>query len=82
MLLVCTRVLLVCYSYVLVCYWYVTGMSLVCTGMLLVCTRVYSYVTRMLLVCSFSHDRKKATPYSYKLHIFPVNLNVLEKIKG
>ena len=24
--------------------------------MLLVCTRVYSHVTRMLLVCSFSHD--------------------------
>ena len=28
-----------------------------------------------------SLGRKKATPYSYKLHIFPVNLNVLEKLR-
>ena len=35
------------YSYVLVYYSYV----LVCTRLLLVCARVYSYFTRMLLVC-------------------------------
>ena len=63
-LVVCSRMLLVfsrMYSYVLVCYWYVnTRMYSYVTRMLLVC---YSYVTSMLLVCT----RMLLVCYSYVL---------------
>ena len=54
-LIVCSRMLLVfsrMYSCVLVCYWYVN-------------TRMYSYVTRMLLVCYSYVTRMLLVRYSY-----------------
>ena len=61
---------LVCTRMLLVCYLYVTRMYSCVTRMLLVCTRVYSYVTHMLLVCSFSYNPFKSVKSVFFVKLF------------